>query len=336
MTAASGDTPSSTPSRSPPAAAASAGSRSPSSRGRIDCVSGSPKRALNSSTFGPDSVSISPAKSTPMNGAPRRASSSTTGACTCSTSSATSGAPKPGTGENEPMPPVFGPASPSPIRLKSCAGASGTTRRPSAEREDRDLVAREQLLDHDRPLERRGGAQRLVQLLGGLADEDALARCEAVDLDDAGRPRDRQRLGHRHAGRRHHLLGERLRPFDPRGGAARAEDGDPVPAQRIRDAGDERRLRPDHGEVGVEAAGEVEQRLGVVGPDRMTVAELRDPGVARSRVQRRHPGPVHELPRERMLASARPDQQHPHGGRVYSAPRRPEAERRSPGGRAAR
>ena len=30
------------------------------------------------------------------------------------------------------MPPVFGPVSPSPIRLKSCAGASGTTRLPSA------------------------------------------------------------------------------------------------------------------------------------------------------------------------------------------------------------
>ena len=35
------------------AAAASAPSKSPSSRGRIDCVSGSPKRQLNSSTFGP-------------------------------------------------------------------------------------------------------------------------------------------------------------------------------------------------------------------------------------------------------------------------------------------
>ena len=38
----------------------------------------------------------------------------------------------PGNREKEPMPPVFGPVSPSPIRLKSCAGASGTTTRPSA------------------------------------------------------------------------------------------------------------------------------------------------------------------------------------------------------------
>jgi hypothetical protein len=29
------------------------------------------------------------------------------------------------------MPPVLGPVSPSPIRLKSCAGARGTARRPS-------------------------------------------------------------------------------------------------------------------------------------------------------------------------------------------------------------
>ncbi len=36
-----------------------------------------------------------------------------------------------GTGEYAPMPPVFGPTSPSPSRLKSCAAPSGTTRRPS-------------------------------------------------------------------------------------------------------------------------------------------------------------------------------------------------------------
>ena len=37
----------------------------------------------------------------------------------------------PSTGEKAPMPPVFGPVSPSPIRLKSRAGASGTAPTPS-------------------------------------------------------------------------------------------------------------------------------------------------------------------------------------------------------------
>ena len=61
-----------------------------------------------------------------MNGASRRASSRSTGSCTEPTSSASSSSPS-ATGENAPMPPVFGPASPSKARLKSRAGG-----RPSA------------------------------------------------------------------------------------------------------------------------------------------------------------------------------------------------------------
>jgi hypothetical protein len=63
-----------------------------------------------------------------MNGAPRRASSARTGRCTTSTSSSAS---MPATGEYEPMPPVFGPSSPSKARLKSCAAGSGTAFTPS-------------------------------------------------------------------------------------------------------------------------------------------------------------------------------------------------------------
>ena len=43
----------------------------------------------------------------------------------------TMSAPATGTGEYAPMPPVLGPVSPSPTRLKSWAGASGTARSPS-------------------------------------------------------------------------------------------------------------------------------------------------------------------------------------------------------------
>ena len=66
-----------------------------------------------------------------MNGVPRAASSSTTGRSTVSTISSTNAVSAAGTGEYEPIPPVFGPVSPSPTRLKSCAGASGSTVSPS-------------------------------------------------------------------------------------------------------------------------------------------------------------------------------------------------------------
>ena len=53
------------PASSPDAAAAQSSSRSLSSRGSTACVSGSPKRQLNSSTLTPASVTIRPAYSTP-------------------------------------------------------------------------------------------------------------------------------------------------------------------------------------------------------------------------------------------------------------------------------
>ena len=54
--------------RSPFAAASSNGPSATPSRGRITCVSGSPNRALNSSSRGPSAVSINPAYRAPRNG----------------------------------------------------------------------------------------------------------------------------------------------------------------------------------------------------------------------------------------------------------------------------
>ena len=48
------------------------------------CVSGSPKRALYSSTFGPSGVSMIPAYSAPRKGVPRRESSASVGPMTSS------------------------------------------------------------------------------------------------------------------------------------------------------------------------------------------------------------------------------------------------------------
>ena len=68
--------------------------------GRSDCVSGSPKRQLNSSTRGPSSVSIRPAKSTPDEWrSPRWPSLASDRVDAPSRAASTSGSPSPGTGE---------------------------------------------------------------------------------------------------------------------------------------------------------------------------------------------------------------------------------------------
>jgi hypothetical protein len=54
---------------------------------------------LNSSSFGPSAVSISPAKSTPRKGVPRRASSASTGVMHSAITRASSAGVKAGAGE---------------------------------------------------------------------------------------------------------------------------------------------------------------------------------------------------------------------------------------------
>ena len=210
--------------------------------GRSDCVSGSPKRQLNSSTRGPLSVSITPANSTPMNGESRRASSSSTGRWIESTSSCDVDVGRRRVRAHaarvRPLVAVEG-------ALEVLRGRQRDGVHAVAEREHRDLGAFEQLLDHQRLAERGRGRQRCVELLLRAADEDAFPGREPVGLDHARRPRDRQRLRRRNAGRAHDVLGEALRAFDRRRRAARAEGRHAVPAQRVGDARDERRLRAD-------------------------------------------------------------------------------------------
>ena len=133
------------------------------------------------------------------------------------------------------MPPVFGPVSPVADPLEVLRRRERHHATPVGEREDGHLLAHEQLLDHDRPREGGGRAQTLVELLHGLADEDALPRRQPVDLDDARGASNGERLGRRNAGRSQNGLREALRALDPRGRAAGAEDGDPVPAQEVGD-----------------------------------------------------------------------------------------------------
>ena len=139
---------------------------------------------------------------------------------------------------------------------------------PVAEEEERDLLAVEELLDQHRAVLQPVGRVRD----GGVAifgDEHALAGGEAVGLHDVGGAERVERLldleqgrsAHRATGRNagliHDPLGERLRALELRGRLAGAEHRDAARAQRVGDAGDERRLRPDHDELDVLLDGEV-------------------------------------------------------------------------------
>ena len=86
----------------------------------------------------------------------------------------------------------------------------------------------------------------------------------------------------------------------------------------VRDSGDERRLRADDDEIGVEGACEVEQTLAVLGADWVAAAERGDAGIARSCVQLLEIRGLAQLPGERMLASAGADQEHLHALTVAS------------------
>ena len=217
------------------------------------------------------------------------------------------------------MPPVFGPVSPSPARLKSCAAPSGTACAPSQSANSETSSPSSSSSITNSPPNAATARNAASTSSARPADEHALAGCEAVRLDDAGGARDRERLGGRHAGRAHHVLRERLRSLDPRRRRARAEDGDPVSSQLVGDAGDERRLGADHDEVGLERQRQAEQAVAVVGAHRMAASERGDAGVARRCVQLGQAGALREAPRERVLARARADDQHLHAARLLAS-----------------
>ena len=128
-----------------------------------------------------------------------------------------------------------------------------------------------------------------------------------------GAPGRVERSGRGHAGRRHDVLGERLRALDPRRRRARPEDRDADVAQLVGRAGHERRLRPDDGEVDAQVAGELDEPLDVLAANGMAAVQPRDARVAGRGVELREPRAAHERARQRMLATARADEEDPHG-----------------------
>jgi hypothetical protein len=85
-------------------------------------------------------------------------------------------------------------------------------------------------------------------------------------------------------------------------------------------AGDEGPFRADHDEVGIERSCEVKEPFAVLCVDRVARAEAGDAGVARGGVQLVEARRLAQLPRERVLASARANEEHFHTWTVASAP----------------
>src|SRR5207249_10234806 len=97
----------------------------------------------------------------------------------------------------------------------------------------------------------------------------------------------------------------------------------------VRDAGDERRLRPDDDEVDGELAREAEEALRILRVHRVAVPDARDAGVAGGAVELR---PVlREPPRQCVFPPARPHEEHLHEGRFADVPAAQESPMSEPG-----
>ena len=109
------------------------------------------------------------------------------------------------------------------------------------------------------------------------------------------------------------VLGENLRPLDRRRSRAGPEHGDSALGKAVRQPGDQRRLRPHDGQVDALAPGERHQIAVRVDADGDAGGLARDPRIPRRGEEHVDQGTLADLPRQRVLATATADDQHPHG-----------------------
>ena len=231
-------------------------------RGISTCVSGSPRRALNSSTRGPSARDHQPGEQAAdeRRAAPRELLEHRLVDLGDQRAAVERRHGRVGAHAARVRPDV---AVAEPLEVLRGAERNGPP--AVAEREQRHLVALEQLLDHARPAERLDRRQRASSSSRVSADEHALARCEPVGLEHArARATDSVSAVGTPAARRTSLANV----FEPSIRAASAlGPKTAIPLWRSRSAtpDDERRLRPDHGEVDLERQREREQPVAVVG-----------------------------------------------------------------------
>ena len=113
-------------------------------------------------------------------------------------------------------------------------------------------------------------------------------------------------------------LGVALRALEPRRFARWPEDGDAGGGEIVDDAGDERRLRPDHDEVDSLLAAEGDDRRMIGDVERDELGAFRDAGIARRGVELPELRRLRELPGQRMLAPAGADEEDVHRSSRHS------------------
>ena len=205
-----------------------------------------------------------------MKRAPRRSSSSSTGSCaSCAEARGLVGR-QPGHRRDRAHAAGVRAAVAVADALVVLRGQRAARRDAVAQREQRDLLADEQLLDHHawRPAspcaspeqERARRGDRLVAAASQTTTPLPAARPSALTTQappgmrrarrstSASRRAARVPRG-RHAGGLHHVLGERLRALQPRGLGARPEHRQPGVAHVVGEPGHERRLGADHDEL---------------------------------------------------------------------------------------
>ena len=226
------------------------------------------------------------------------------------------------------MPPVFGPVSPSPTRLKSWAGSNGTAACPSV------------TTNSDTSGPSRNSSTTTVSQASAWASAWSRSVVTTTPLPAASPSSFTTYGGPNSSSARSTSAGSRqtndravgtpataitslANAFDPSIRAA-CWDGpkQAMPAARtcIGHAGHQRCLRPDHDQVRLL----LERERGHRGPVKHVhigqLGHLGDPGVARRHDHRVHGRVGGQRPRQRVLTATRPDHQHPHAANLSNSP----------------
>ena len=195
---------------------------------------------------------------------------------------------------------------------------------PIADGEQAHLRSVKELLDDNLVTCLQAVLRMVKGLIPILGDDDSLAAGEPVILDDVWSPETIQRLGHlvqvgadagrgsRHSGVGHDLLGEGLGSLQTSSSSAGTETRDPGCTQGICHASDQRGLRADDDEVGLDGARQVDDGGQIGRTDIVIDGERGSPGVAGGHVHLPHLGIAGACQGKRMFAPARAENENCH------------------------
>jgi len=110
------------------------------------------------------------------------------------------------------------------------------------------------------------------------------------------------------------ILGEAFRAFELGCRRLRTEHFDAGGFEIVGETGDEGRLSPDYHEADVLLLAEADYGIVIRNVEGDAFGNSRDPGIARRAIEPVEKGALLELPGERVLSPAGPDQQHIHSG----------------------